>query len=278
MRGWIVLDIDGTMTNDPHSIPSSLIQYLKCLEKEGWQIALATGRTCRYALMALSELDIPYILMPQNGSAAVLMPEKKALFKRYLPFEAIAEIEELVEGNGYDFILYLGFDQGDRCYFRKKNFPPSTLKIMQKWQEIQKEKWNPVDCFTKELIPEFAAAKVYAPSSEIEVLGKKVRERKIFQVSSVRDPSNPGWSILFITHPMASKGKALEGAIEQLGRGGKVICAGDDENDLSLFEVSDFSIAMAHAPELLLKQAKLIADSDGEDKLIAALRKAIKIG
>ena len=81
-KGWIALDIDGTITLDKYSVPKPVVQYLRHLHEEGWNIAMATGRPFAFGSIALSEFDFPYIFLAQNGSIAIEMPSKKILFKK----------------------------------------------------------------------------------------------------------------------------------------------------------------------------------------------------
>ena len=70
-KGWIALDIDGTITLDKYSVPQPVIDYLGSLSRSGWRIALATGRPYAFASMALSKFDFPYVFLVQNGSAGL---------------------------------------------------------------------------------------------------------------------------------------------------------------------------------------------------------------
>src|SRR5690606_28845072 len=102
MKGWIALDIDGTITLDKYSVPKPVTDYLRDLHRNGWKIAMATGRPFRFASMALSEFDFPYVFLCQNGSVALEMPSRNILFKRYLSWDAIGLIEKAVEVTGSD--------------------------------------------------------------------------------------------------------------------------------------------------------------------------------
>jgi hydroxymethylpyrimidine pyrophosphatase-like HAD family hydrolase len=98
-----------------------------------------------------------------------------------------------------------------------------------------------------------------------------------FQVAQIRDPFSPGYQILLVTDRLASKGLSLREVMVIEGRGKKVIVAGDDENDVSLFEQADFKIAMPHAPQFLLDRADLIAPPTRDLGIIAALEKATEL-
>ena len=277
-KGWIALDIDGTITLDVYSVPDEVIAYLRSLQSEGWQIAMATGRPFRFAQMALSGFDFPYLFLPQNGSAALQMPEKTVLFKRFLPWDAMALIEQAFEGTGTSFIVYMGFERGDLCYFRPDQFSKNDFSALHAWQDRQKEEWTAVDRFTSDLIPEFSLVKCFGPFPLMQKIAARLIATERFQVSLLVSPLDPQRAILLITDVHASKGLSLRDAVQRLGRGHLVIAAGDEENDVSLLRAADIKIAMPHAPDALKSMADFIAPPTGQNGIIEALQKAIKQG
>ena len=60
-KGWIALDIDGTITLDKYSVPDPVIAYLRELNSSGWKIALATGRAFCFAKIALEKFNFPFV-------------------------------------------------------------------------------------------------------------------------------------------------------------------------------------------------------------------------
>jgi HAD superfamily hydrolase (TIGR01484 family) len=273
-EGWIALDIDGTITVDKYSVPDAVTSYLRQKSFEGWKIAIATGRSFQFAAMALASFDFPYILLPQNGSAAIEMPSKKILFTRYLSWEEMPMIEMAFEGIESDFIVYTGVERGDLCYFRKRFFEKEGSAEIEGWKARQKEHWEPIEDFTKELLPSFALAKSFGSFEEMRKVAKRLKERGRFQVSLIRDPFDHECAILLINQAHASKGLSLEEVFRRRGRGSLVIAAGDDENDLSLLGVADVKIAMPHAPDVLKEIADLIAPPTETMGILDALEKA----
>ncbi|MBM3183921.1 MAG: hypothetical protein FJZ64_01275, partial [Chlamydiae bacterium] len=158
-KGWIALDIDGTITIEKYSVPRPVRAFLKEKVSEGWNLAIVTGRTFHFASMALSEFDFPYVLLPQNGTIAIQMPEKKILFTRYMSEKMIAQIEKAYEGIPSDFLVYAGFEKKDHCYFRKERFPKEQEGAIREWQERQKETWEAVSEFPLEKLTSFPLAK-----------------------------------------------------------------------------------------------------------------------
>ena len=277
-KGWIALDIDGTITLDKYSVPDPVTAYLRQLSRDGWKIAMATGRPFRFASMALSQFDFPFIFLCQNGSVAIVMPEKKILFKRYLTWDAIGSIEEAFAGIESDFIVYMGVEKDDLCYFRPHRFPEDELPEIMAWQSTQKETWEGVKEFTPELMPSFPLVKCFGLLERMEKIARRLKSLNRFQVALMRNPFEPTGSIVLITDLAASKGLSLQEVFKRLGRGPVVIAAGDDENDLSLLQAADVKIAMSHAPELLQEFADILAPPTSKMGIIHALQMATRNG
>lgn len=274
-KGWIALDIDGTITLDKYSVPREVTAYLRGLQKEGWNIAMATGRPFAFAAMALSEFDFPYTFLAQNGSLALEMPEQKLLFKKYMTSRAIPLLEAAYEGIGSDFLIYAGYEKGDFCYWRPDRFSGEDLAYLEELQTRQREGWREVERFDAPEIGDFPLIKCFGPKERMEKVVTRLKREAIFEVARIRDPHEEGYEILLVTDRTASKGASLNDVFARKGRGERVIAAGDDANDVSLFEVADLKIAMAHAPEFLRKEATFIAPPTRELGIIQALNQAL---
>jgi len=272
-KGWVALDIDGTITLDKYSVPKPVTDFLRQLSQEGWNIAMATGRPFAFACQALSQFDFPYIFLPQNGSVALEMPSKTLLFKRYISSEVIPLVEEAYEGIDSDFLIYAGYEKGDFCYWRPQRLSSEDLRYLEDLRKRQKEKWQPVDRFTH--LEFFPLIKCFGHEMRTRQIGARLQATRKFQVTQIRDPFEEGYYLLLVTDAKASKGASLTEVFKLKGRGPRVIAAGDDENDLTLLEVADIKIAMAHAPEALQQRATFIAPPTKEYGIIQALQMAL---
>lgn len=275
-KGWIALDIDGTITLDKYSVPSEVTAFLRELHREGWNIAVATGRPLAFAAMALSKFDFPYTFIAQNGSLALSMPEKKLLFKSYLPVASISFFEEAYEGIYSDFLIYAGYEKGDFCYWRPHRFSSEDLHYISDLQKRQKEKWEKVDQFEKIRLDPFPLIKCFGHTTKMDLIAKRLRAFNKFEITKLKDPFEEGYHILLVTAENVSKGDSLKKVFQLKGRGAHVIAAGDDENDISLLNAADTKIAMAHAPESLQRFATFIAPPTKDLGIIKALQLAIR--
>lgn len=278
MKGWIALDIDGTITEGKYSVPQEVVAFLRQLTREGWRIAMATGRPFTFASLALSEFDFPYVFLPQNGSVAFEMPSKKLLFKRYIPTQAIRLAEEAYEGIDTDFLIYAGYEKRDCCYWRPHRFPKEDLPYLANLRERQKEAWHSVENFSEAHLDSFPLLKCFGRRERMEKVAARLSATQEFEVALIRDPFEEGYVILLVTHRGVNKGSSLKEVFRLLGRGEKVIAAGDDENDRSLLQEADLKIAMAHAPESLQKMADFIASPTKDLGIIQALQWALRNG
>lgn len=274
MKGWIALDIDGTITLDKYSVPKEVRDFLKELQAQGWNIVLATGRPFAFASIALSEFDFPYTFVAQNGSLALEMPTQKFLFKNYLTPQTIQVVDDAYEGIDSDFVIYAGYEKGDFCYWRPHRLSSEDLRYLEDVQKRQKEKWQAVDNFDQ--LDPFPLIKCFGHTTRMDRVAGRLRSTGLFQVAKIRDPFEEGITLLLVTEKCASKGAALAELFKRKGRGPLVIAAGDDENDLSLLQQADIKIAMAHAPAMLTEVATFIAPPTKDHGIIRAIQCALK--
>ncbi|MDE3045678.1 MAG: HAD family phosphatase [Verrucomicrobiota bacterium] len=272
MKGWIALDIDGTITLDKYKVPDEVVSFLRKITSEGWKLVLATGRPYAFASMALGEFDFPYSFLAQNGSAALQMPDKEPLFTRYIDPSKLPLIEAAYEGIESDFLIYAGFEKGDFCYYRPHRFSADELIYLSDLQKRQKESWREVTEFKDAEIGAFPLVKCFGFTHQLTQIADRLRATQAFNVAHIRDPYDDAMDLLLVTDRTASKGLGLAELLHRYGKSGLVIAAGDDENDLSLFDVADVKIAMPHAPASLHERADFIAPPTAEQGIIRALK------
>lgn len=276
MKGWLALDIDGTITSHKYSIPLEVVDTLRKLQGDGWKIAIATGRSLVFALTVLAPFDFPYVLIVQNGSAVLEMPGKKLLYKKYLSSSLIAAVEKIFNGVNGNFLVYSGYERGDFCYYRPDRFSDLHMGYLKHLQTREKEPARPVESF--EEIKDCPLIKCFGSKELMLEISKKLKETKLFEVAYIRDPFEPQFHLLLLTAGSVSKGSSLKEILQMQGRGERVIAAGDDENDESLLREADLKIAMPQAPESLKKLADFIAPPVSELGILTAIDWAIHHG
>ncbi|HEY2811316.1 MAG TPA: HAD family hydrolase [Rhabdochlamydiaceae bacterium] len=273
-KGWIALDIDGTITDDTHCVPRAVVDYLHSLQEQGWQVMFITGRSLSFAAHALHVFEFPYYLAVQNGADILHMPSKRLVARYYLDHQVIPEMKKLYAEIPEDFIVYAGYERGDFCYYRPKKFSSHLLAHLHKIMPLSNEPWKEVNTFIFPSEETFPLIKCLGKKTEMEKVAQELQSMPHVACTLIRDPLDHDRIYLnLVTHEKATKGKALLCAMEEYAEKGAVIAAGDDLNDISMLEVADFKIVMQNAPVQMHSLAHFLAKKGNEMGIIEALEK-----
>jgi len=276
MTGIIALDIDGTVTHGSNPIPNEVISYLENLASQGWVIAFITGRIFSGSIHLLQGCTFRSYLAVQNGAIILEMPSRRIISKRYLDRSVFAEMESICEDGPSDFVVYGGYEHNDICYFRPKKFSADLLPYLQSRITAFKETWRPIETFDEMKLESFPSIKCFGLYPEAKKLVEQIEANLNLHVPLIRDPFNKDYYIIQATHPQISKGNALQDLVKLLGISpGKLIAAGDDYNDCSMWDIADVRIVMETAPSELLKNAHVIAPSAEKQGIIQGIESAI---
>ena len=274
MRGTIALDIDGTLTDGDH-LPPNVIGYLKSLADNGWRLVFITGRTFQSGYKTLKSLPFTYYFAVQNGAIILEMPSKRILSKKYLDRSIFNEMSSICRDEPSDFVVYGGYENNDHCYYLPQNFSDDLMGYLHRRVESYQEIWHPFDSYDEIILDSFPSVKCFGHYDSAKVLSKRIEERLGLHVPLIRDPFGSGYYVAQATHPKISKGQALLDLIALTGERGKVIAAGDDYNDVSMFAAADVNIVMATAPQDLVERADIVAQAASEEGIIKALEAAV---
>jgi HAD superfamily hydrolase (TIGR01484 family) len=278
VKGWICLDIDGTITSDPYSIPKGVIDYFIKLQSEGWHFLFTTGRTFTFAEKLLRIIPFPYLFSVQNGADLIEMPERKRVKRSYLPVNTIDKLDQIYNGQAQDYIVYAGMDVGDFCYFCSDHFSSTMKEHLEILMSLVKEPWKNVDSFSVLKNKHFPLIKCLGTKEQMQELGRRLVSTSDLHVTMIKDPlSNNGYYNNLITSKEASKGEAVEWLRNTAGDDVVFIGAGDDFNDLSLLQAVDIAISMITAPAEVRAYADIIAPPAEDLGIIQALEQAIQM-
>lgn len=237
----LILDLDGTtIPNKSDGKPSQkVINAIRKIIPQVY-VTVATGRQYLICKDIIQELGIihPFIV---NGGSEIRDQNGKILWKQELHPNAITEIYAAINGS-YSI-------QSDTLLDFK------TAKQISDLQGAQSLWVGP--------IPNDTVDSVYKMLSTIPRINAHVA---------------PSWdssgSVIHVTDELASKKHAVQFLLthENLDHT-KIIAIGDSGNDIPLFEVAGFKVAMGNASESLKKRADWIAPTVEEDGVAATINK-----
>lgn len=275
-KGLIALDIDGTITVDMKPIAEKVLTYFYKLQKEGWVFVFITGRTFEFGHQVLKALPFEYYYAPQNGAVLLEMPSKKIISKKYLDQSIISSLEKICEGEETDFVIYAGVGYENQCFYRPYHFSKDLLNYLKKRCKAFGETWTPIESFEHLALHEFASIKCFGKEAAARGIGDRIEKILGLHVPVIKDPFCNGYYVVQATHADVTKGIALSDLVKSLNLNGKIIAAGDDLNDLSMFEAADVCIAMEDAPQELKMKADFIAPCASNEGIIQGLERAIQ--
>jgi len=272
MKGLLAFDIDGTLTHRLDWIDPKVVQFLKTLTEDKWQIAFLTGRTYAFAQRITRSFDFPYTIAYQNGADIFEMPSKKNLQRNFLSADFVPQIDEIYQGQHEDFIIYAGTDKGDFCYYRPERFSKKMLEYLKVLESLS-DAWQPSD-FIFEKGTSFPLIKTFGEKKVVKELYDRLSAHRALEVSMIRDPIDPTLYLNLITDRQASKGHCVQFLREHF-KPPKIIAAGDDHNDLKMLKAADIAIAIQTAPPEVLAVADVLAKPAQNLGIIQAVEVAI---
>lgn len=274
LKGFICLDIDGTITADPFHISEEVIACFEALHEKGWEFLFCTGRPFTFAHKLFSTLSFPFHLSLQNGADLLKMPEKKSLSKEHLSIDILPKLDQIYKEMEEDYLIYAGPEKGDFCYYRPHRFSLQILEHLEVVRSIVSEPWQALEEFSFSEKEAFPLIKALGKKEEMENLNAKLQHFPEVQSTCIKDPLGDGSTYLtLITAKKATKGEILR-KLRNLFPGAFLIAAGDDFNDTTMLQEADFSIVMNTAPKEMFPLANLIAESAKDFGIIKALEQA----
>lgn len=275
-KGLIALDIDGTITVDMQDIPANVVQYLTELYQLGWAFVFITGRTFDFGYHVLKALPFSYYYAVQNGAILLSMPGSQILAKKYLDKSIIPTMEKICEGEPTDFVIYAGFERDNQCFYREKHFSEKLSQYLKARCKAFNEVWTNIDTFEDLPIGTFPSIKCFGELLPAQRMAEKIERILGLHVPVIKDPFSNGYYVVQATHPEVSKGQVLKDLVAHFDYRGTIIAAGDDLNDLSMFDEADIKIAMEDAPVELKLKADIIAPPASLTGIIEGLQQAIQ--
>ncbi len=275
-KGWIALDIDGTVTDNVYEVPKPVDEYLHSLVDKGWDIVFITGRTYSFAIKPLKTLSFPYILGVQNGADILKMPTKKRIFRNYLSSDVLAIVDEACKGQKEDYLVYTGYERGDSCYYRPDRFSKDLLEYFEVLKTLATDPWAAVKSFPLEELKGFPLIKCFGTEEDMYKVSEYLTKYPDIKTSVIRDPMKKEVFLTLITNKEATKGNVVRVVCRSEHLNLPVIAAGDDMNDIPMLVEADVKIVMENAPKKVLSLADIIAPTAAQYGLIQGLEKAIE--
>jgi len=265
----IVFDLDGTLLDRSSRISAYTGDTLKLLAARGIAYTVATGRTRHGARVALGEHRFELPQAYKNG-VMIWHPDREGFSSGAMLTSAeVSNVVTACDEQGLTPFLFTLSAEGSSSVYH----PPFKTDVERKLVDslgIDED----LTVRSLEDLPVAAdithVNAVGAPDAIINVMREIEEERHLVAYSGIAREGEQ-WRWLDIHHRDASKGGAIA-TLKELAGIDRVVCFGDNDNDLSMFAAADESYAPENATEQIKEQATGIIGHHDEDGVARYLR------
>ena len=262
----IVLDLDGTLTNNKKEITPRTKEALMKAQAKGVKIVLASGRPT-YGIMPLAEeLELKKnggFILAFNGGKIIDCSDCRTIFEQKLDETLVPLLYHAAKEAGMQILTY----QGEGIAATDKND-----KYVQEEARINKMPVEEYDDFLQQLVYPVNKCLIVgdpAPLHQLEIKLKKELEGRM-------DVYRSADYFLECVPLGIDKARSLDRLIATLGiTKEEVIACGDGYNDLSMINFSGLGVAMSNAADDIKAQADYVTLSNEEDGIAHVVDKFI---
>lgn len=274
----IACDLDGTLLNQDHSVSEFTKSMLMEVQKQGIIVVLATGRDKGSLAFLYEPLGL------ENGNNYVAGINGQVLYsfakKEYF-------VDEVLSGKDANRCMSIAKKYNMECIcccgYDHYNYISKPLKLMKKLKAmlegkpkdygLQDGKRNFIEVSDENHeISQDVNKMIFIQSEKffIKNLDKIREELSDYQVLKV----GAAWIEVMPKH--VDKGSALKRIANENGfTMDNVMCFGDAENDLTMFEAAKYSVAMGNAMDSVKKIAWTICDDHNHDGIGKTIQKYV---
>lgn len=257
-----ISDLDGTLLDPAGEITEKTTEIINSLADKGLNFTFATARTIYSASVIAAGLNIstPCILM--NGVCLYDLKKQK-----YVSIESVSKklserVFSIFEEHGAEYFMFRICGEKLTTYYTEL-----TERVMAGFAEDRQKNYGKpfIQCCDMRDVTDGEAVYFTAMSGYDKLLPVRnaVIETEGLDCAFYEDTYTGKW-YLEIFSSGASKANGIKKLREIYGYD-KVVCFGDNLNDLSMFEQSDVRIAVANAKDEVKAAADIVIGSNDRD-------------
>jgi hypothetical protein len=268
-KGLFVVDLDGTLLTSDRQIAPVDLTALYRLRKEGFLIAIATGRS-NYSFDLLMEklgytdqtsgLPVDYVIF-STGAGIMDFPGNRILKSFSLSPEDVRCASEYLEISGLDYMVHRPVpDTSHFLYSHNGSINPDFHRRLEMYSDF-------ATLLSTEALDTFCGATqvlcIVPDETGHEVAARVAADLNQCSVIKATSPLDGKSIWIEIFAPSVSKSKAVKWLSESIGLPQNTICAvGNDYNDEDLLHWAGQGFMVANGPPSLKALFQRVASND----------------
>ncbi len=264
----IFFDLDGTLLNESSVISPFTKETLGLLKEKNIAYTVATGRTMLSAKTILQghDFDLPQIYT--NGVTIWDPLNSQLTLENLLTTDEIATVVDAALSQGITPFVH-AIDQANHFIFHAPPQHRVERDLIDKHYAGTEAKLLPLDVLQHD--SQVTNISMIGSAADITNVWKSVISHPNLVTYSGPAIEGDSFRWMDIHHCLASKGAAVNTLKTQLGAS-NIICFGDGDNDLSMFELADESYAPQNARDSVKQSASAVIGHNHKDGIAHFLR------
>ena len=265
----LVFDLDGTLLDSNQKITEYTRETLKRLQQRNIAYTVATGRTIHAARACLGDAHFPLLHVYNNG-VVIWNPESTDyLHHNYLTHDEIETVLNAFTGKSLTPFVFTVEPDGHHAVYHA---PPENdvcrhfVSLFEGREELES---RPLVSLPSDA--QITNINALGSETEIGTICDAIKDQEHLVVYSGGDMYRAKFHWLDVHHSASSKGGAVEMLKDMLGYD-RVICFGDSDNDISMFEIADEAYSPANALDELKAISTDVVGHHDEDGIARFLR------
>lgn len=273
MKTLYISDLDGTLLQPNVELSRNTIDILNQLISQGMQFSVATARSIASVKPIMKEvnLTIPVVLM--NGVCIYDLCKDEYVKIETLPQDGIAMLMKTIRQHNLKGFAYVIKNGKMSTYYEDLNSQALKNFCQERVDRYQK-KFTQIDDFTTLSSEPLIYFSLLDTKQNLESIYTTMKEIEALNCVFYKDNYSPDLWYLEIYSKTASKYHAVQFLREHYHYD-RVVCFGDNRNDLPLFEASDYKVAVGNAVIELQEKADQIIGYHYDDGVALWLKENV---
>ena len=266
----IGIDVDGTLLDSRGHLPSANREAIREAVESDIHVALVTGRSYPYARPVADALPASITLIVSNGAAERSM-DGSVLARRLLDRRVASAVLGATRPFRDHAALIFDRDDANQIVFETMNWEHPARRLY--WARNRRHIAQAVP-LEEALVEDPIQVMFNGGVEPMRRLADALRHDARDFAVSLTEYSHRDFSLIDVTSPAATKGRALAWRAAQLGLArDEVMAVGDNFNDLEMLEYAGTPVVMANAVDGLKQRGWHVTGHQDEDGLAEAIRR-----
>lgn len=261
-------DLDGTLLRSDISLSDETAATINRLIGEGLLFTYATARSYSSAAPLVKKLDLSCPAVTFNGVFIIDPKTGEHIVENIFTPKSLDIAKEFFVSNDIAPLVYSYIDGRERVSFLK-----NRIDDVRGYVETRKndKRLRPVKDYKELFEGKIFYFTLLNPKTEYTELFEVFSRENGFSTNIMNDTYNPSdvWFEIFSKN--ASKASAVLQVLE-LTHADKLVCFGDNSNDISMVSAADTGVAVGNSCEELKKIADIVIGSNDEDSVAEFIR------